>query len=81
MPVRSNSALKSSKGIGGLRKEVLTMIHNDFVWCDKCGKPIKRIYLSAELDGFTHHYCRPCRERMPDPPKNIFQRLWSWLTR
>jgi hypothetical protein len=57
------------------------MIHNGFVRCDKCGKPIRLV--SAMYFFFDHknEYCYGCGAAMIEPPQKftLFQRIIRWF--
>lgn len=58
------------------------MIHNEFLYCDRCGKPIK---LASGMDFFfdkKKDYCSRCAAGMiakPKPHYTLLQRIVRWF--
>ncbi len=55
------------------------MIHNGFLYCDKCGKPIKLASGMYLFFDRKKDYCSRCAAAITAPQKlTLFQRFISW---
>lgn len=56
------------------------MIHNGFLYCDKCGKPIRRVNGMQFVFDDKNDYCAPCAAAMlAEPHYTLFQQIVRWF--
>ena len=58
------------------------MIHNGFLYCDKCGKPIRLVSGMHFFFDSKFDYCSRCAAAMLTPPSphyTLFQRIVRWF--
>jgi hypothetical protein len=53
------------------------MIHNGFLYCDQCGKPIRLVSGMYFFFDYTKDYCSICAADIKPPP-TVIQRFIRW---
>jgi RNA polymerase-binding transcription factor DksA len=56
------------------------MIHNGFLYCDKCGKPIRLVSGMQFFFDHTYDYCSRCGAEIL-PKLTLRQQFIEWLVR
>ena len=55
------------------------MIHNGFLYCDKCGKPIRLVSGMYFFFDYKNDYCSRCATEIHPLPKfTLVQRIIRW---